>query len=33
MLSGQKLQGTLTSKEVFEILQQKHLTNQYVIKF
>lgn len=30
MLNGQKLQGTLTAKEVHEILKNKNLVQEYV---
>jgi glycerol-3-phosphate dehydrogenase (NAD+) len=30
MLNGQKLQGTITAKEVYEILHEKQLLDQYV---
>ena len=29
LLNGQKLQGNLTSREIFTILKQKHITHEY----
>lgn len=30
MLKGQKLQGTLTAQEVYQVLRNKNLTHEYV---